>query len=93
MATPGVTLIEDVVAPPGLQENVPPDIEGVAVSVAGVPLQTLALFTTTVGTGLTITVPVAVPGQPFKVYVTVYVVVVAGETFMDWPVLPPGDQE
>ena len=44
-----------------------------------------------VGAGLVVTVPDPVPSQP-SVYVTVYVVVVDGETVMFCVVAPPGDQ-
>jgi hypothetical protein len=62
-----LVLIVEVVAPV-LQENVfapvPPD--GVAVSVAGnVLAHTSGLLTETVGLGLTVSVPVVEPVQPF----------------------------
>jgi hypothetical protein len=51
----------------------------VAVKVAGVPAQIVALFTTTTGLGLTVTVEVAVELHPAAdVPVMVYVVVAAG---------------
>ena len=47
----------------------PPGDDGVAFRVALCPAQTVSEFTVTVGAGLTVTVPVAVPlvGQPGKV--------------------------
>jgi hypothetical protein len=52
---PGETVIEEVVAPPGDHEYVPPPAEGVAVSVTEVPAQAGAgEFIETVGTGLTV---------------------------------------
>jgi hypothetical protein len=48
-------------------------VDGVAVSVAGDPAQTVEVagLIVTVGIGLTVIVPVAVPEQPDSVYVTV----------------------
>lgn len=46
----------------------------------------------TVGEGLTVIVRVAVPVQPVDVPVTVYVVVVVGETVTEVPVNAPGFQ-
>ena len=43
-----------VVAPPGDHRYVPPEIDGVAVSVALCPLQIVGLFTVTVGIGKTL---------------------------------------
>jgi hypothetical protein len=60
--------MEAVVAPPGDHEYVPPAVDGVAVKVADVPLQTGAEFATlTVGTGFTVIKRVAVAEQPDKV--------------------------
>lgn len=88
-------MIPAVVAPPGAQEYVPPPSEGVAVSVAEAPAQIVeeAGLIVTVGTGFTVTVLVPVFEQPFRVYVTVYVVDVPGDTLIDWVVPPPGSQE
>ena len=65
----GLTVMDCVVAPPGDHEKVPPGEDGVAFSVALCPAQTVSEFTVTVGAGLTVTVPVAVPlvGHPGKV--------------------------
>jgi hypothetical protein len=82
-----------VVAPPGDHKKDPPAIEGVAVIVAFEPAQIVCEVDETVGTGLTVTVPVEVVVHPLKVYETVYVVVVAGETVMDAVVAPPGAHE
>jgi hypothetical protein len=69
----GETVIAVVVAPPGDHEYVPPPVEGVAVSVAADPAQMVEVagLIDTVGIGLTVMVPVPVPEQPDKVYVTV----------------------
>jgi hypothetical protein len=83
-----------VVAPPGAHEYVPPPVEGVAVKLAELPEQIAAgVLTVTVGTGFTVIKRDAVPTQPDKVYVTVYVVEDAGETVIAAVVAPPGDQE
>ncbi len=61
-----LTLIVEVVAPvlhEKLYAGDPP--LGVAVSVAGLPLQTSGLFTETLRFGLTVKVPVPEPVQPF----------------------------
>lgn len=68
-------------------------MDGVAVNVADVPLHTVAELTLTVGTGFTVTVPVAVVVQPVSVYEQVYVVVDAGLTVMVCVVAPPGAHE
>jgi hypothetical protein len=47
----------------------------------------------TVGDGFTVITRVAVPLQPVEVPVTVYVVVVVGETVTEVPVSDPGIQE
>ena len=70
MVVAGFTVIVAVVAPPGDQEYVPPPMDGVAVNVVEEPLQIVAEFTVTVGTGFTVTVPVPVAEQPVSVYVT-----------------------
>ena len=94
MVVAGDTLIDAVVAPPGAQEYVPPPVEGVAVSVAEAPTQMAAgVLIETVGTGFTVTKRVAVLEQPLSVYVTVYVVVPAGDTVIAAVVAPPGAQE
>jgi hypothetical protein len=49
-----------------------------AVKVAEVPAQTVALFTVTVGVGLTVTWLVSAPVHPLDVPVTVYVIVAVG---------------
>ena len=64
-----------------------------AVSVALCPAQIVGELTETVGAVVTFTVPDPEPGQPDKVYVTVYVVVDAGLTVMLCVVCPPGDHE
>ena len=58
-----------VAAPPGDHKYVPPGEDGVAFSVALSPAQMVSELTVTVGAGLTVTVPVAVPlvGHPGKV--------------------------
>ena len=56
----GETVIDCVVAPPGAQLYVPPAIDGVAVRVALWLKQIDAVFTVTVGSGIILTVPVAV---------------------------------
>ena len=58
----GETVMDWVVAPPGLQRYVPavPD----AVSVAEPPTQISAEFTETTGVGFTVTVPEAEAEQP-----------------------------
>lgn len=95
MVAPGDTVIAAVVAPPGDHEYVPPPKEGVAVSVADEPAQIVdvAGLMLTVGVGFTVTVLVPVPEQPASVYVTVYVVVVPGDTVIAAVVAPPGDHE
>ena len=82
-----------VVAPPGDHEYVPPPVDGVAVRVAFCPPQIVCELTLTVAGVLTVTVPDPVEGHPPRVYVTVYVVVDAGEIVMLCVVAPPGDQE
>ena len=42
---------------PGVHKKVPPGKDGVATSVPAVPLQTVSLTMVTVGTALTVTVP------------------------------------
>ena len=59
----GDTVIVCVVSPPGDQAYVPPGVEGVAVSVADCPAQMEVELMVTVGAGLTVTVPLAVPGE------------------------------
>jgi len=63
----GLTVIDAVAAPPGAQEYVPPGSEGVAVIVALAPAQIACEVDVTVGTGFTVTVPVAVFEHPFNV--------------------------
>lgn len=71
------------------QRNVPPAADGLAVKVADPPGQIVALSTVTLGIGFTVTIPDAIAlVHPFKVYVTVYVVVEAGETEILEPVAP-----
>ena len=67
-----------------------PGIPGVAVIVAELPAQVEGEFTATVGNGLTVTVTVLDDEQPFKVEVTVYVVVEAGETVIGFVDKAPG---
>ena len=62
--TAGLTVIDEVVCPPGAHEYVPPGADGVAVSVAFCPAQIVDELTLTVGVGLTVTVPVPVPLHP-----------------------------
>ena len=57
MVLAGDTVIDWVVAPPGLQRYVPPVPE--AVNVAEPPTQMVAEFTVTTGFGFTVTVPEA----------------------------------
>ena len=82
-----------VVCPPGDHEYVPPAADGVAVSVVLCPAQMFGELTLTVGAVFTFTVPVPFAGQLAKVYVTVYVVVVAGLTVILGVVCPPGNHE
>jgi len=65
----GDTVTEDVVAPPGAHEYVPPPSEGLAVSDADAPMQMVEVagVMLTVGCGLTVTVLVPVPEQPVNV--------------------------
>jgi hypothetical protein len=81
----GLTVITDVVAPPGAHEYAPPPKEGVAVRVAEAPAQIVdvAGLIVTVGVGFTVTTLVPVPEHPVRVYVTVYVVELPGETVID----------
>jgi len=74
----GLTLIELVVWPPGLQRKVPPAVAGVAVKVAVCPAQILGLFTLTPGGVPMVTVTWSWLVQPFAVAVRVYVVFVVG---------------
>jgi hypothetical protein len=77
----GDTVILAVVCPPGDQEYVPPPVDGVAVNVADCPEQMVEEFTLTVGAAVTVTVPdPELEHPPPKLYVTVYVVVEAGDT-------------
>jgi hypothetical protein len=64
----------------------------VAVSVVEPPGQIAAELTLTVGSGLTVTMPLPVLTQVVvpSVTVTVYVVVESGDTVMDAVVAPPG---
>ena len=55
----GLTVIEFPDSPPGFHENTPPGIFELAVKVALCPAQMLALVAVMVGTGNTVTVPVA----------------------------------
>ena len=57
-------------------------------SAADCPAQIVGEFTATTGNGFTVTVEVAEAVQLFDVPVTVYVVVVAGETEIPEPVDP-----
>ena len=54
----GLTVIDAVVAPPGLHAYVGLTALVVATSTAGWPAHTVNEFTLTVGTGFTVTVPV-----------------------------------
>lgn len=88
----GETVTGDPLSDPGIHEYV---VAPVAVNVAELPLQIVAVevVTLTVGVGLTVIVRVAVPVQPFAaVPVTVYVVVEAGDTVTGVPVNEPGIQ-
>src|SRR5439155_26059704 len=55
----GETMMDAVVAPPGLQEYVGEEAPVVAVSVAVWPLQIVGEFTATLGRGLTVSVAAA----------------------------------
>src|SRR3954468_7090978 len=70
---PGDTMIEAVVAPPGLHRKVGLDALCVAVKVADPPAQTVAEFTLTTGSGFTVTVPEPLPEQVVPPSVTVTV--------------------
>lgn len=91
MVTVGETVTVVPVNDPGIQVYV---VAPFAVSVVLLPEQIVALEaeTVTVGEGFTVIKRVAVPEQPPEVPVTVYVVVVAGETVIDVPVSDPGIQ-
>ena len=88
----GETLIDDVVADPGLQvQLVKPLCESVVVTPEQIVLCDAVAVTE--ATGFTLTVIVALPGQPFAlVPLTVYEVVVVGETFIEAVVAEPGLQ-
>lgn len=88
VVTVGVTLIVEVVGPVFHEYVVAP----AAVSVAGLPEQTVALFTVTVGVAFTFTETVRVLVHPLLLPVTVYTEVAAGETLTLAVVAPPGDQ-
>ena len=63
-------------------------------SVVDSPAQIVVELTETVGAAVTVTVPDPEPEHPPpKLYVTVYVVVDAGDTVMLAVVCPPGDHE
>ena len=70
---PGDTVIDGVVAPPGLHRNVGLLALVVVVKMAELPAQTVAEFTLTLGSGLTVTVPVPVPAHPVVPSVTITV--------------------
>ena len=59
------------VCPPGDHEQVPPPVDGVAVSVADCPVQIVGELTVIVTAGFTVTVAVAELVHPLKEYVTV----------------------
>ena len=68
MVDVGDTLIDALLAPPGLQLYVPPAVLGVAVNVPISPSQIVILSTLTVGSGVTVTVACAVvAGHPFSI--------------------------
>ena len=73
MVAAGETLIDDVVAPPGLQTKLGLAALCVAVSVAESPRQIVAEFTVRVGSGFTVTVPEPLPAQVVVPSVTVTV--------------------
>ena len=87
----GETEIGDPEILPGFQTYVdaPPPVRLVEL-----PVQIVgeAVVAVTVGEGLTVMVRVAVPEHPEVVPVTVYVVVVAGETVIGEPEILPGFQ-
>ena len=58
--------MEDVVAPPGVQLNTPPAMDGVAVIVAEPPLQIPELLIDCVTDPAFATVTIAVSGQPIS---------------------------
>ena len=90
----GLTVTVPVVAPPGDQEYVPPAGFGVAEICPVSPWHKIVPLAVTVGTGVTFTVAVAVTDpHPLNIYVTVYVVVVAGLTVILLVVSSPGDHE
>ena len=64
MVVAGVTVIPAVVCPPGDHEYVPPAMDGVAVNVAELPAQIVDELIESVGSGLTVTLFVAVDVQP-----------------------------
>ncbi len=63
----GLTVIEEVVAPPGDQDQLPPPEAEVAVSVACCPAQIIADVTETSGNAFTVTVPEFVAEQLFVI--------------------------
>ena len=87
MVAAGETVIGLVVAPL-LQEYVVPPVPPVAVNVAVPPGQMVGEFTFIVKAEPTVTVAMSVPVQPAFVAVTVYEVVVAGETLIGFVVAP-----
>jgi hypothetical protein len=66
VVTDGFALTFCVAGKPPVQLNEPPGSEGLAVKLAVSPSQMIALFTVTVGVGLTEIVPDPVAIQPFK---------------------------
>ena len=66
----GLTVIEEVVCPPGDHAYVPPGSELDAVTVALLPEQIVVEVALTVGIGFTVTELVADAVQPLNVYVT-----------------------
>jgi len=67
----GETVIEAVVAPPGLQRKLGVLALCEAVRIADPPVQTASEFTVTIGCGLTVTVPEPLPEQVVVPSVTV----------------------
>jgi hypothetical protein len=84
----GDTMMEFTEAPVDHEKEVAPD----TVSVAVCPLQMEAEFTTSTGTGFTVTSAKAVSAQPDVVPLTLYEVVVKGEMLIEF-VIPPVDHE
>ena len=84
----GETLIVDPLMFPGLQVILlPPGMDGVAVNVAAVPSQIVTSLTVKVGIGFTVMGTITLCVHPFKLEVTVYVVLTVGFAITVAPVV------